>query len=202
MRYERRKEFTALLSITSAVMTLGVATVAVYAKVSIFHESVTVLAGIATLLAATAAAMSILWSRRLSKERENQRVFLIYAKEDLEAARRLAGQLRERGFRPWLDVEEITPGQLWQKAVLQALEESAAALVLVSEHLEKKGFVQEELRAALSALQEREENVSPVIPVRLSEAPVPSGLAHVQWVNLFEPDGIDRLETGLRKVTA
>lgn len=199
MRYDRVKEFTALLSILSVGITLGVATLT---ELSFKSERFPLIVGIASALAATAAYTSILWSRRLARARERKRVFLIYAREDLDIARRLSVFLRERGFRPWLDVDEIAPGEVWKKSVLRALEESAVALVLVSENLGKKGFVQEELKVALSTLQERQQDVSPVIPVRLSESPVPEALGDVQWVNLFDPDGFERLEHGLNRATA
>jgi hypothetical protein len=160
MRYERKKELSALLSIVSVVVTLGVA---LTSKVLVERESFVIMSGIAALLAASGAYISVMWSRRLAREREKGRIFLIYAREDIEAARRLTHELKERGFHPWLDVNEITPGQVWRKAVLRALEESAAALVLVSPNLEKNGFVQEELKVALETLQESEKDVSPVL---------------------------------------
>lgn len=199
MRYDRVKELTALLSILSVGITLGVATLT---ELSFKSEQFPLIVGIAGALAATAAYTSILWSRRLARARERKRVFLIYAREDLDMARQLSEFLKERGFRPWLDVDEIAPGEVWKKSVLRALEDSAVALVLVSEHLGKKGFVQEELKAALSTLQGRQQDVSPVIPVRLSNSPVPEALGDVQWVNLFDPDGFDRLEHGLNRATA
>lgn len=198
MRYERVKELTALLSVLSVGITLGVAALT---EVSFKSEVFPLIAGIMGVLAGTAAYTSIVWSRRLARARARKRVFLIYAREDLDAARRLAEFLRERGFRPWLDVDEVAPGEVWKKSVLRALEESAVALVLVSEHLGKKGFVQEELKVALSALQERQRGVSPVIPVRLSESPVPDSLGEIQWVNLFDPNGLERLEHGLNRAT-
>jgi len=200
MRYERRKEVTALLSVLSVVITVAASLTANLVWEG-FSKSFTYLTGVAAALAAWAAYSSIMISRRLSRERERRRVFLIYAREDLDAARRLATELREHGFTPWLDVDEITPGQVWQKAVIRALEESAVALVLVSSHLAKKGFVQEELKVALDTLQEREKDVSPVVPVRLEEAAeVPERLAHVQWVNLFEDTGMERLLVGLGRI--
>lgn len=200
MRYERKKEFTALLSVLSVVIAMGAA-LTVNLVFDGYSKSFAFFTGVAATIAAAAAYSSIMISRRLSKERERRRVFLIYAREDLDAARRLATELREHGFTPWLDVDEITPGQVWQKAVIRALEESAVALVLISPHLAKKGFVQEELKVALDTLQEREKDVSPVVPVRLEEtAEVPERLAHVQWVNLFEDTGMERLLTGLSRI--
>jgi len=200
MRYQRRKEFTALLSIISVLMTIAIALVA-NIFIEGFSNSFTLVTAFAAFLAAMAATMSILISRRLSREREKRTVFLIYAREDLEAARKIAADLREQGFSPWLDVEEITPGQVWQKAVINALEKSATAIVLVSKNLAKKGFVQEELKVALEILQEREKDMSPVIPVRLDDTEVPERLSHIQWVNFFEENGLERLLKGLSRIT-
>jgi hypothetical protein len=201
MRYIRWKAFTALLSVLSVVIAMTAALTA-NLVIDSFTKSFTVITAVAAGIAALAASISIMGSRRLAREREPRRIFLIYAREDLEAARRLAAELREHGFHPWLDVDEITPGQVWQKAVIRALEESAVALVLVSEHLAKKGFVQEELKVAMETLQEQERNFSPVVPVRLDNSEIPERLSHVQWVNLFEETGMERLLSGLNRVVS
>lgn len=83
---------------------------------------------------------------------------------------------------------------------MDALEASAVALVLVSQHLSKKTFVQEELKAALDTLQQPEEDVSPVIPVRLDDSEVPEALSHVQWVSPFAGHEMDRLVAGLNRI--
>jgi hypothetical protein len=75
-------------------------------------------------------------------------------------------------------------------------------LVLVSEHLAKKGFVQEELKVAMETLQEQERDFSPVVPVRLDNSEIPERLSHVQWVNLFEETGMKRLLSGLSRVVS
>lgn len=197
MRYERRKEITAIMSIASVLM-MGV--ILSLPQLGLHMERSLWLTLVATVLAGSAASISIMLSRHLTHERNRRRVFLIYAREDVELARKLAADLREHGFRPWLDVDEIAPGQIWKKSVIRALEESAIALVLVSERLQKKGFVQEELKVAFDTLHESEKDFSPVIPVRLDNSPVPDRLAHVQWVNLFEEGGLERLFAGLSKL--
>lgn len=157
---------------------------------------------VSATIAGVSASMMLMNSRRLSKVRERRRVFLIYAREDVDFARDLARVLRENGFTPWLDVDEITAGQVWQKAVIRALEESAVALVLISPHLDKAGFVQEELKIALDTLQGSEKDISPIIPVRLEDkTEVPERLAQVQWVNLFEDSGMRYLLEGLHRIT-
>jgi len=204
MQYERRKEFTALLGVLSVLITI-IAGIGANLFVDVFTTRsfiLIILELIAVLLAGSAAFVNIMLSQRLSRKREQQWIFLIYAREDIQVARKLAAELREHGFKPWLDVEEIVPGQVWQNAVLRAIEQSAAALVLVSEHISKRGFVQEELKAALNVLQERDKNISPVIPVRLDNSEVPEKLSHIQWVNLFEENGMERLMAGLSRAVA
>jgi hypothetical protein len=200
MNYEKRKEWTAILSITSVAMGMSASVITLDFVFGSVTKSFTLITTAAAIVAACAAVMSIVLSRRLARERDRRRVFIVYAREDLNAARKLAEDLKENGFNPWLDVDEITPGQVWQKAVLRSLEESATALVLVSQHLSKKGFVQDELKAALDILQERQKDVSPVVPVRLDDSPVPERLSHIQWVNLFEENGLGRLIAGLDKI--
>ena len=200
MRYERTKELTAIISVTSVVIAVtAVAPITFFIK-GWFPEWIAF--SIAAMMAALSSIWSIMISRRITKARERRKVFLIYALEDLERAKKLANELRERGFHPWLDVEQISAGQIWQKSVFRALEESVAAIVLVSKHLEKKGFVQEELQTAIQTLQEREKDLSPVIPVRVDDTKVPANLAHVQWVDLFEDTDLDRLTIGLKRVVA
>jgi len=201
MRYEHLKVFIASLSIAS-VITAIIVTLRTNMLVGDYSRAFTLSIALAAILAGVAAFMTIIVSRRLTREREKRRVFLIYACEDLEAARKLAVDLREQGFNPWLDVEEITPGQVWQKAVIHALEKSVVAIVLVSKNFSKKGFVQEELKVALEILQEREKDISPIIPVRLDDSEVPERLSHIHWVNLFDENGLDLLSKGLSRITS
>lgn len=194
-----RKLLSGWLSLSSVSVALAMA---LFERTLLERESFALVSGVATVLAAMAAYLSVVWSRRLAAERTNRRVFLIYAREDLESARSISAELKRHGFRPWLDIDELTPGQVWAKAVLRTLEGSSAAVVLISQHLSKKGFVQKELEFALNTMHDTHEDISPIVPVRLDESPVPDRLAHVQWVNLFEPDGMDKLVAGLKKVTA
>ncbi len=126
MRSERVKELTAVLSVLSVAITIGVTALT---EIPVKSELFPRIAGLAVFLAATAAYVSIFWSRKLAHARDRKRIFLIYAREDLDKARWLSGALRERGFRPWLDVEEIVAGEVWKKSVLCALEESAGARI-------------------------------------------------------------------------
>jgi hypothetical protein len=59
-------------------------------------------------------------------------IFIAYAQEDREAARDLASRLKELGMDPWLDVENLYPGDNWALETGVALEVSDAMVALAS----------------------------------------------------------------------
>ncbi|MCP4646675.1 MAG: toll/interleukin-1 receptor domain-containing protein, partial [bacterium] len=128
-----------------------------------------------------------------------KKIFISYAHEDEEAARRLFRHLKEAKFEPWLDKENILPGQLWAREIEEAIKESAYFLALVSSNsTTKRGFVQRELRLAMSVVEELPEGSIYVIPVRLEECRMyRMGLEKYQWIDLFPS-----LEIGISKLIA
>lgn len=124
-------------------------------------------------------------------------IFLCHASCDKPAVRRLYRLLRQDGFEPWLDEEDLLPGQVWESAIRNALRESDVVLVCLSQSaVTKKGFVQKEIRFALDAADEQPEGTIYIIPVKLEECRVPERLAQWQWVNL--KDGYEELLRSLR----
>lgn len=153
-------------------------------------------------LSAIVASMSIFLTRKIGRQREQRkRVFFIYSRKDAGAVKELAKQLRDRGFNPWLETEEILPGQDWNRAVMNALEESAVALFVASKNTESEdGYYVKEIKAALNVLKSRSEGDSAIIPIRLEEATLPHELTGIQWVDLFSEQGFQQLSRGLERV--
>lgn len=132
--------------------------------------------------------------------RQSAKIFISYAKEDAAAARRLRDDLERHGHRPWLDSHELLGGQQWELAIREALRGSDLVVIVLSGNsVNKRGYVQREIRLALDLWQERLESDIFLIPVRLQDCPAPERLRQFQWVDLFEPDGFSRL---LRSITA
>ena len=155
----------------------------------------------ATAAAAVAALAKIKVERKKPKK-DRGRIFLIYAKEDKNRIEDLYEKLKGFGFKPWLDTKEILPGQDWRGSIKKAIEESDLALACISKNsVNKKGFVQAELKMALDILEERTKGFSPVIPVRLEDTEVPERLNKLQWVDLFKKDSIDKLRLAIEKTT-
>ena len=96
-------------------------------------------------------------------------VFLSHASPDKPAIETLARRLRKDGIEPFLDKWHLVPGEPWQEALEDALDDSRTCAVFVGAKLEP--WQNEEMR---SALQERV--VDPgfrVIPVLLPGARMP-----------------------------
>lgn len=114
-------------------------------------------------------------------------MFISYAREDRETALRLRESLLSLGADVWLDVTELLPGQDWQTAITVTLRKSSHVVVLVSEaSVNKTGYVQKEVRAALDRLTEFPPDAVFVIPVRLDKSqPKHDALTRLHWVDLF-----------------
>lgn len=130
-------------------------------------------------------------------KRRELKVFISYAREDLDSARRLYSDLKAHGLRPWLDKEDLLPGDDWRRAVVAAIQKCDYFLALLSSNsVQKTGFVQRELREALSALDEKPDGTKYIIPARLDDcSPSHVRLTDLNWVDLFPS-----WEVGLNRV--
>jgi hypothetical protein len=115
------------------------------------------------------------------------RVFISYAREDAHIAQRLYSDLEQAGVVPWLDTENLLPGQNWRTAIEQAINMSTYVLALLSSNsITKDGFIQKELKIALDLLDEVSETKIFVIPVRLDDCtPHDNRLQDLHWADLF-----------------
>lgn len=130
-------------------------------------------------------------------------VFVAYASEDLELARRLAEALRAADCSPWLDKDRLMPGQHWTQSIERAIAEADAFVACFSRRsVSKRGQFQSELRHALACAEKRPLDEVFLLPVRLEKCVVPERIAEqVQYVDLF-PDwerGVKRLVRSIRK---
>jgi uncharacterized membrane protein len=126
-------------------------------------------------------------------------IFLCYAKEDIVAVRELYERLRGDGVNAWLDEEELLPGQYWRDVIPDVVHDSDAVIVcLSSRSVSKEGYVQKEIRVALDAADEKPEDTIYIIPARFEKCAVPRRLSNVQWVDLFNKNGYQRLISALR----
>jgi formylglycine-generating enzyme required for sulfatase activity len=132
------------------------------------------------------------------------RIFISYAREDETRVKLLYQQLADAGFQPWLDREHIIPGMKWEPVIKKALKQSDFVLVCLSANsINKRGFLQREIKQALEQAEEKLEHDVYLIPARLDDCEVPDALSEIQWVDLFEDDGwpllLKAIEYGLKQ---
>jgi hypothetical protein len=87
----------------------------------------------------------------------------------------------------WLDKVALTPGQVWKEEVARAIQKSRAFIALLSaSSVNKRGYVQKELRLALDVLAETPPSTVYLIPVRVEPCtPSHTLLQDLHWLDLF-----------------
>jgi formylglycine-generating enzyme required for sulfatase activity len=116
------------------------------------------------------------------------RVFLCHSSNDKPTVRELYKKLRaETWIEPWLDEEELYPGQDWNMEIEKAVEAADAIIVCLSKgSITKEGYVQRELRSVLDFADYKPEGTLYIMPVRLEECEPPRRLRIWQYVDYFE----------------
>ena len=127
-------------------------------------------------------------------------VFLSHNSTDKPTVRQLAGALKGRGLKVWLDECELIPGRPWQEAIEEVIQTTKSAVVVVG----ADGLGPWEIPEMRGCLSEFVKRRLPVIPVLLPGAPnqpdLPLFLKQFTWVDLrggLTEDGLKRLEWGI-----
>jgi formylglycine-generating enzyme required for sulfatase activity len=74
-------------------------------------------------------------------------IFISYSRKDKVYAQRLAEDIRRHGFDVWID-ERIDYGDRWWRTIVEAINDCAAFVVVMSPHAEKSEWVESELLLA------------------------------------------------------
>jgi hypothetical protein len=127
------------------------------------------------------------------------RIFLCHAKEDKPRVKELYHQLKEAGYHPWLDEEDLLPGQDWWAEIKKIISDpyNLVVVCLSDQSVTKRGVVQREIKRALDVLDQMPESAIYLIPARLEPCQVPDRLSRLHWVNLFERQGFEKLRQAL-----
>jgi formylglycine-generating enzyme required for sulfatase activity len=111
-------------------------------------------------------------------------VFISYATPDRKVAESVCMLIEMRGLSCWIAPRDVPPGSDWAEAIIRALEQSRALVLIFSEHSNVSPAVGSELEKAFAL-------GIPVIPLRLREVQPSRKLElfvrRVQWVDAFMP---------------
>jgi len=118
------------------------------------------------------------------------RVFLCHSSQDKPIVRELYRRLNaESWIDPWLDEENLLPGDNWILEVNKAVESSDILVVCLSNNsVTKEGFVQKELKNILDVSDNKPEGSIFVVPVRLDDIKPPERFKSLQYVDFFPED--------------
>jgi len=120
-------------------------------------------------------------------------VFLSYAREDADAARRIADALRGQGIEVWFDQEELRGGEAWDTKIKKQIRECALFLPVISATTQARGegYFRREWKQAVERMQDMAAGIPFLVPVTIDEtlgpeALVPEEFMRVQWTRLAD----------------
>ena len=130
---------------------------------------------------------------------QETRIFLCYTRKDQPVVKQLYQKLADCGFKPWMDIQDILPGEDWQRVIKQSVREAHFFLACLSNNaVNRRGAIQVEIKEALEVWRQKLDSDIYLIPVRLEACEVPDTLVKFQWVDLFEPEGFEKLIKALK----
>jgi TolB-like protein/lipoprotein NlpI len=140
-------------------------------------------------------------------------VFLSYASQDAEAARRICEALRAGAIEVWFDQSELRSGDLWDRQIRQHINDCALFIPLISAGTQSRpeGYFRLEWRLAVERTHLMSERVSFLVPVVIDplnerEVDVPAAFRAAQWTRLIggetPPAFVDRIARLLSPVAA
>ena len=122
-----------------------------------------------------------------------QAVFLSYASQDAEAARRICDALRAAGIEVWFDQNELTGGDAWDAKIRKQIKECALFVPVISANTQARteGYFRLEWRLADHRTHLMAKGRPFLVPVVVDDtrdegAHVPDSFVEVQWTRLAE----------------
>jgi TIR domain-containing protein len=135
----------------------------------------------------------------MPQSKQQTYTFLIYAHSDKKTVRKLYRHITRHHIKAWLDEKELLPGQNWKYEIRQAILRSDVVIVCLSRQFNKQGgFRHEELQIALEKARSFPDGEIFIIPARMEKCDLPELLCPWQCVDLFEPDGFNKLLSVLK----
>lgn len=110
-------------------------------------------------------------------------IFVSYATADRDAAFRIVGFLEGQGIHCWVAPRDVAPGVEYGHAIINAIEQCKALVLVLSDQSNDSQFVRKEVERAVS-------KTKVVLPVRIREV-TPSGslefyISSAQWVDAWK----------------
>ncbi len=122
-------------------------------------------------------------------------IFLSYASQDVEPARRICDVLRAAGLEVWFDQSELRGGDAWDAAIRKQVRDCALFMALISANTNARseGYFRREWNLAVQRMLDMADDQPFLLPVLIDDtseasARVPDRFRERQWTRL--PDGV------------
>jgi TolB-like protein len=138
-------------------------------------------------------------------------VFLSYASQDAEPARKICDALRASGIEVWFDRQELRGGDAWDRQIRLQIHDCRLFIPVISAHTEARdeGYFRREWKLAVDRTHDMADDRAFIVPVAVDgtnerSARVPDSFRDVQWTRLpggeIPPGFIDRIRRLLSPV--
>lgn len=124
-------------------------------------------------------------------ERTTKAVFLSYASQDAEPARRLCEALRAAGIEVWFDQSELRGGDAWDQKIRRQIRECVLFVPLISANTDARpeGYFRLEWKLAVDRSHLMADDKPFLLPVVVDDTPepaarVPERFREVQWTRV------------------
>ena len=124
-------------------------------------------------------------------------IFLSYASQDADAARRICEALRAAGLEVWFDQSELRGGDAWDASIRKQIKECALFVPLISANTNarEEGYFRLEWKLAVDRSHLMADNKAFFVPVMLGDvsepaALVPDAFRTRQWSRLNDENAI------------
>jgi TIR domain/SIR2-like domain len=144
----------------------------------------------------------------------DQRIFVSYASEDRERARRLAEGLSRAGLPVWFDkprdVDDmggLKGGMAWEHEIMSQINDACMFAAVLSRNVQtpEKRYFRKEWEVALEAGKRVPANQRFIVPVRVDDLPpdapeLPARFRELQWLDLGEGEDFTRTVQCIRDI--
>ncbi|HVN34036.1 MAG TPA: TIR domain-containing protein [Casimicrobiaceae bacterium] len=138
-----------------------------------------------------------------------QAVFLSYASEDAEPARRISETLRAAGLEVWFDQSELRGGDAWDASIRQRIKECALFVPIISRNTQARseGYFRLEWKLAVDRSHLMADDQPFLLPVVIDETPdasarVPDRFRERQWSRLPAGENAEAFAERARRLLA
>ncbi len=136
-----------------------------------------------------------------------QAIFLSYASQDADAARRICDTLRAAGLEVWFDQSELRGGDAWDASIRKQIKECALFIPIVSANTQarEEGYFRLEWKLAVDRSHLMADNKAFFFPIVIDDTPeatakVPDRFRERQWSRLGDAKAIENFATRIAKL--